>query len=46
MLLAGKMVLLWSWQASDPAYRDDPSMVTGQKHMVSSHSSDMAAIFN
>jgi len=25
-------------QASDPAYRDDPSRITGKKHMVSSHS--------
>lgn len=27
------------WQASDPAYSDDPTRVTGQQHMVSSHSS-------
>eukprot|EP00287_Rhodomonas_sp_CCMP768_P015708 CAMPEP_0196758248 /NCGR_PEP_ID=MMETSP1091-20130531/104087_1 /TAXON_ID=302021 /ORGANISM="Rhodomonas sp., Strain CCMP768" /LENGTH=59 /DNA_ID=CAMNT_0042107059 /DNA_START=93 /DNA_END=272 /DNA_ORIENTATION=- len=31
---------------SDPAYRDDPSRVTGQKHSVSSHSADMSAIFS
>eukprot|EP00286_Rhodomonas_abbreviata_P001472 CAMPEP_0181288908 /NCGR_PEP_ID=MMETSP1101-20121128/597_1 /TAXON_ID=46948 /ORGANISM="Rhodomonas abbreviata, Strain Caron Lab Isolate" /LENGTH=59 /DNA_ID=CAMNT_0023393089 /DNA_START=48 /DNA_END=227 /DNA_ORIENTATION=- len=30
---------------SDPSYRDDPTVVTGEKKMISSHGSDMSAIF-
>jgi len=33
-------------QASDPAYSDDASVVTGKTHMAINHDKDMAKIFS
>eukprot|EP00293_Proteomonas_sulcata_P004503 CAMPEP_0184328084 /NCGR_PEP_ID=MMETSP1049-20130417/143434_1 /TAXON_ID=77928 /ORGANISM="Proteomonas sulcata, Strain CCMP704" /LENGTH=59 /DNA_ID=CAMNT_0026650373 /DNA_START=451 /DNA_END=630 /DNA_ORIENTATION=- len=30
---------------SDPSYRDDPTVITGEKKGISGHSNDMKAIF-